>query len=170
MGVSIGLFINHRWEVRDIQDTLESLYGKVTYVASHTPDMAILTFDYSPTEHREMFVHINSETAGFKGIHINFNANYGHSKEIMEAIAKRLGGFLNYEDVNDNYVAFPTCGQGDLDFFVKHAISHGETNGRDIEEFAKNSIALSDKIHAASRKRTDDFMQSIKKQNRKPKV
>jgi hypothetical protein len=167
MGVDIQLFISHRWEVRDVQDVLESLYGKVGYSASHTPDMAILDFKYSADEPRSMYVHINSEMAGFRGMFLRFRATYGHSKEIMEAIAKRLGGFLNYEDVNDDYVAFPMCGQGNLDFHVKHAITHGETDGENLQEFAEKAIAFSNKLHDSQEKNTKRFFDSLQKQKGK---
>lgn len=142
MGVDTRLFISNRWTVEDVHDVLESLYGKAEYVSSGMPDYCILKFNYSKTEPRSMSAWHNHEEYGFRGVLLSLGAN-GHAQEIMEKIASRLGGLLNPEDVNDELIGYPVLGQHNLDFHVRHAIIHGETDGRDIAGFAKKAIAYS---------------------------
>lgn len=157
MSVDTRLFVSNRWRVSDIQEVLENISGKkVKYSSTHCPDYSVLNFTYK-TEKRSMNVFANAELCGFVGNYMSLGS-WGLSAEIMTKIAERLGGFLNLQDVNNEFQGFPTLGEGDLDFHLKHAIINGETDGKDLEDFTKKAKAYSEELHKSTSSNPPHYM------------
>jgi hypothetical protein len=69
---------------------------------------------------------------------------WGRSEEILTSIAKRLGGFYEENDCDGKLEAYEYLADGNLDFLLRHAVIHGKTDGRNIEQFTNTAKELSD--------------------------
>lgn len=138
MGVDARLFINSSWGVDDIECLIKTLpdASDVKIIRTHTPDYTIISFKWND-EQRELGYFPGSNFAGFSGTQLSFRT-WGASKEILTAIAGRIGGWFSPQDCNDdNWERFDHPADGNLLFMVKQAVLEGKCNGHDFEEFAK---------------------------------
>lgn len=139
MGVDARLFIHSSWRADSIKDLLESLpqvEKKVKILSTHSPDYCIISFEYEK-EQRELGFFYSSTYAGFTGNLLSFRT-WGKSKEILTAIAERVGGFFSPEDTHDdNWERFDNPADGNLLFMVKQAVLEGKSDGHELEGFAK---------------------------------
>jgi hypothetical protein len=134
MGLDRKLFISDRWQVRDVKDALESLFGiKVKYDATSQEDYVMLHFT-ALDDQRSMSVFTGYEVGGFKGTLLSLGAG-GKSDQIFTVLAERLGGFYNKQDSDSNYVEYPYRAASSLEFLLKDAVKKGVTDGRNSEDF-----------------------------------
>ena len=134
MSIDSKLYINQRFDERDIRDILTNHIGAInvkTVTSSATPEMLIIYFTLNG-KNRMMFYHLKSETPlGIVGL-LSLSSN-DQTKEIFTKIANVIGGFFIHEDTNDNGkmiygMAFEEDG---LPWFIKQAMVQGEMKDND---------------------------------------
>jgi hypothetical protein len=165
MGLDRRLFISDRWDVEDVQHTIDSLFStKAKYIPTHSPDYSILNFAYGDDQ-RSLSVFTGYEVGGFKGVLLTLGAG-GKSDEIFKAVAERLGGFYNPQDSDSNYVEYPFIASGSLEFLLKDAIKTGATDGRNSEafrEYLKKSEEESKRWQEENSRRIDEMIAGRRK-------
>lgn len=140
MSVDRRLFISHTWEPEDIKELLSTLpeVSELKIINSHTPSYVIISFKYdgnTKDEHRQLSFHYNAKHSGFVGHLLTLGA-YGSSETILNAIAKRVGGFYNVQDCDNAWEAVEYSAQSNLEFMVRHSVVRGKCDGKDFDTFA----------------------------------
>lgn len=164
MGLDRRLFVSDRWDVQDVQETLENLFDtKVEYVPTHSPDYSILNFTVDG-DVRSMSLFQGYEVGGFKGLLMTLGAS-GQSDRIFKSLAERLGGFYNEYDSDSNFVEYQYVASGNLEFSLKQAVKTGATDGRNSEAFREYLVKSEEQYKAweeENRKNIDKMLRRAK--------
>lgn len=135
MSVSTELFLDSRWRVGDIKETVESLYQiKVQVRNTPSPDYITLVFTLNGVN-RLMSIHLNYFVAGFVGTLVTLGAD-DQAHKILTDIAKRLGGWYSPNDCEDTWQRYENVSDHNIGFLLNEFMKNGG-NGRDHAAFSK---------------------------------
>lgn len=141
MSVNTILYLNPKWEIRDIATVAERTQGKEVRVEALQGSI-VGCFNIFVGD-RRIFAITNNQTPIGVATYLSIGANEG-GKRILRDIAEVLGGLFQPEDYNENYELI----QGEvyegngLPFFIKYAIVNDGIDPKDTEAFLQSMQKL----------------------------
>ena len=141
MSVDTNLYLNPKWEIRDIARVAELTQGKETKTEALGGSL-VGCFNIFVGD-RRIFAIINNQTPIGTMTYLSLGANE-EGKKILRDIAEVLGGLFMDNDFDSKceLIEGNASEHDALPFFVKYAIVHDGIDPDDIEAFLKSMQGL----------------------------
>lgn len=135
MGIDTKLFLNPKWELRDIITVLERTQGKKVKVkAFGESDSWLVGMFHLDIDDRMITIFVNHETPMGVVTYLSLSANEKAIK-IFRGIAEVLGGLLQPEDTREIYemIEGKLYDEDAMPYFAKYAILHDGVEPDDLK-------------------------------------
>lgn len=136
MGVDTRLYINPKWEVKDIKEVIEKRFKTTAKVNFHdfAPDYMTIQFKIPDGQYeRLLHVHTKTEVGGLPAILLDFRSNE-EGIAILKKLAETFGGLFNEADTDDIFESYDPPAKSEAEFLLDEAIKEDPENGRNIEK------------------------------------
>lgn len=146
MGTSTILYLNPKWEIRDIADVLERTQGKEVQIEPQSVSI-VGCFNIFVGD-RRIFSIVNNRTPIGTMTYLSLGANE-EGKKILRDIAEVLGGLFMDNDYDGKCELITGNADEDdgLPFFLKYAIVKDGIDPKDTEAFLKSMQELRKKLN-----------------------
>lgn len=161
MSVDTILYLNPKWEIRDIATVAERTQGKEVKVEALQGSI-VGCFNIFVGD-RRIFAITNYQTPIGVATYLSIGANE-ESKRILRDIAEVFGGLLQPEDYNEDYelIQGKLYEDNGLPFFIKHAIVHDGIDPEDTEAFLQSMQNWKRTIGKETDKALDELLKKAK--------
>jgi hypothetical protein len=135
MGVSAKLLVNAKWNVKHIETLLVDGLGLVVSERVYNADHSFLQVEHRDQTSR-LYIARSNEYGGLDGLIISTGSRTPNI-ELLKDLSKVLGGFLQEQDCDSDWVETQEPHNGNARFVLEHTI---------LTDALSDSKALADKV------------------------